>query len=455
MDLTSELARAQALLQARAGETEVELRLDATRRACELLGDIHTSAPVITVTGTNGKTSTVRMVDTLIRAHDLRTGRFSSPHMQDLTERFSVDGEPVNAERFVEIVDDIQPVLYIVDQELAQSDRPPLTFFEALTVVAFAIFADAPVDVMILEVGMGGEWDSTNVADAQVCVFTPVSLDHQQFLGDTVEEIARTKAGILNRTVDPSPAPHPVAVVGPQVPEVEDVFASEFADRGVESRWLGREFGLQSRVNAVDGQVIHVRTQLEDYPDLFLPLHGEHQAVNATVALAAVEAFLGTEDKPLNVDVVGEGMSAVTSPGRIEILRSEPTVIVDGAHNAHAAQVLAETVGDAFDFAEVVAVVAMYADKDPHGVFEHLSRFARRVIVTQVQSPRAMGADELAHAASEWWEADDVLVENDMNSALMKALDLALDESGTGVVVTGSLSTVGEARTLLGRKEQS
>ena len=286
-------------------------------------------------------------------------------------------------------------------------------------------------------------------------MFTPVSLDHQQFLGDTVEEIARTKAGILNRTVDPSPAPHPVAVMAPQVPEVEEVFASEFSGRGTQSTWLGREFGLQNRVNAVDGQVIHVRTQLGDYPDLFLPLHGEHQAVNAAVALAAVEAFLGTEDKPLNADVVGEGMSAVTSPGRVEVLRSEPTVIVDGAHNAHAAQVLAETMSDAFDFSEVVAVVAMYADKDPHGLFEHIHRFAGRVIVTHVQSPRAMDAEQLAHAAREWWDADDVYVESDMNSALMKALDLALDESGTGVVVTGSLSTVGEARTLLGRKEQS
>lgn len=452
---TTELARAQALLQARAGETEVELRLDATKRACELLGDVHTSAPAITVTGTNGKTSTVRMIDALIRAHDLRVGRFSSPHLQDLTERFSVDGEPVSAEKFVEIVDDIQPVLQVVDRELAEQNRPPLTFFEALTVVAFAIFADAPVDVMVLEVGMGGEWDSTNVADAQVCVFTPVSLDHQAYLGDTVEDIARTKAGILNRTVDPSPAPNPIAVVSAQVPEVEDVLAGEFSDRGVESRWLGHQFGLQSRLNAVDGQVIHVRTQLGDYPDLFLPLHGEHQAVNAAVALAAVEAFLATEDKPLNADVVGEGFNAMTSPGRMEILRADPTVIVDGAHNPDAAKTVADTVADAFDFPEVVAVVAMYADKDPHGVLEHVHRFARRVVVTQVLSPRAMDREELAEAAQEWWDPDDVIVERDMNTALMKALDLAMEEPGTGIVVTGSLSTVGEARTLLGRTDVS
>lgn len=447
-------ARAVALLQARAGETEVELRLDATGRACALLGDIHTFAPVITVTGTNGKTSTVRMIDALIRAHGLRTGRFTSPHMQSVTERFAVDGQPVTREKFTQIVTDIQPILQMVDAELTQQGRPALTFFEALTVVAFAVFADAPVDVMVLEVGMGGQWDSTNVADAQVCVFTPISLDHQKFLGDTVEEIAATKAGILERTVDPSPAPSPVAVVGQQVPEVAAVLARECTDRGVEARVLGEHFGLQRRVLAVDGQMIDVRTALGEYSDLFLPLHGEHQALNATVAIAAVEAFLASADAPLNAELVGDGLSDVTSPGRVEILRSEPTIVVDGAHNPHGAQVLATTLADAFDFTDVVAVVAMYADKDPHGLLEYVHRFASRVVVAQVQSARAMDVQDLASAAREWWEPDAVIAQPNLNAALMKAIDLTLDaQPGVGIVVTGSLSTVAEARTLLGKKE--
>lgn len=453
----ADLARAQASLQARAGETQVELRLDATRRACELLGDIHTSGPVITVTGTNGKTSTTRMIDALIRAHGLRTGRFTSPHLQHLTERFAVDGQPVSAETFVRIVDEIEPVLEIVDAELAEADRPPLTFFEALTVVAFAIFADAPVDVMVLEVGMGGQWDSTNVADAQVCVFTPISLDHQKLLGDTVEEIAATKAGILDRTVDPSPAPEPIAVVGKQSAAATSVLEHQFATRGVEARWMGRQFGVENITVAVDGQLVHLRTAWGDYPDVFLPVHGGHQAANAAVALAAVEALLASEDAPLNAEVVGEGLNDVTSPGRLEILRSEPTVLVDGAHNPHGAAALADALGESFDFRAVVAVVAMFADKDPHGVLEHVHRFASRVVVTRTLNPRAMDVDVLREAAAGWWDEDDVFVEKDMNAALMRAIDLAMDdgEPGVGIVVTGSLSTVAEARTLLGRNEAS
>ncbi|MCQ9368342.1 bifunctional folylpolyglutamate synthase/dihydrofolate synthase [Brevibacterium sp. 91QC2O2] len=451
----AELVRVLTALQARAGETQVELRLDATRRACELLGDIHTAAPAITVTGTNGKTTTVRMVESLLAAADIRVGRFSSPHLHKLTERISVDGAPVADADFVRIYDEVEPYLLIVDGELAEAARPPLTYFEVLTILAFAVFADTPVDVYVLEVGMGGQWDSTNVADAQVCGFTPIGLDHMQFLGDTVTEIAATKAGILDRTVDPSPAPEPVAVIGRQDEEATAELARQVSERGVESAWLGRDFELADRQRAVDGQLITIRTTHGVYEDIFLPLHGAHQAENAAVALAIVERFL-TVDQPLDLELVGRGFAQVTSPGRVETVRADPTIIVDGAHNPQAAAVLAETLEEAFDFRRVVAVLAMFADKDPHGVLEYVHRFADTVVVTAALNPRALPADELAVFAAEWWDEDDIVVAGNMNEALMRALDIvAADaEPGTGIVVTGSLATVAEARTLLGKADE-
>lgn len=453
-DSQAELLRVYASLQARAGETQVEVRLDATLRACELLGDIHRVAPVITVTGTNGKTSTARMIDAIISAHDLRVGRFTSPHLHSVTERISVDGAPVSVDSFVRIHDEISPYLDIVDAELLAAGRVRLTYFEALTILAFAVFADAPVDVVVTEVGMGGEWDSTNVADAEVCVFTKVGLDHQQFLGDTIEEIARTKAGILNRTIDPSPAPHPVAVIGAQTEEAGDVLVAEAARREVTAFVEDTNFRLLERSQAVDGQLITVAGLRDVYSDLFLPLHGIHQAHNASVAIAAAEAFLSADDKPLISETVAEGLSHVTSPGRAELVRTGPPVVVDGAHNPDAARVLAETITEAFDFDYLVVVLAMFADKDIHGVLEELHRTGDAFVITEVVNGRAMSSADLASAAREWVDEDQVFEAPDMNAALMRAIDL-VNESGAsrpGVLVTGSIFTVAEARLLLGKE---
>ena len=455
---TGELARVYAALLARAGETQVELRLDATRRACELLGDIHMAAPAIMLTGTNGKTSTARMVDALLSAHNLRVGRFTSPHLTHVTERISVDGEEVGHATFARVYDEIEPVLALVDQGLADEGRPGLTFFEALTVLALAVFADAPVDAMVLEVGMGGEWDSTNVVDARVCGFTAVGLDHQRFLGDTVAEIAATKAGILNRTVDPTPELEPLVIIARQ-PE-EDALAvltEQVTSRGLQGWVEGQGFGVVERTLAVDGQMISLRGIGGDYPDLFLPLHGEHQAHNAATAVALAEAFLTGGDRPLAEDAVGEAFSSLTSPGRLEVLKSEPTVLVDGAHNPAGAAALAQTMDEAFDLTDVTVVLGMFADKDPHGVLEYVHRFADRVIVTQTLSERAMDTDDLAAAAEEWFDADDVTVAATVKDALMRALDLADtaeaaagERARAGIVVTGSLLTVAEARILMG-----
>ena len=453
----AELARVYALLLARAGETQVELRLDATRRACEVLGDIHTAAPTITVTGTNGKTSTARMLDSLITAHDLRVGRFTSPHMHSVTERISVDGAPVDIPTFVRIYDEIAHYLDIIDAQLESEDRPKLTYFEALTVLAFAVFADAPVDVVITEVGMGGQWDSTNVADAQVCVFTKIGLDHQAFLGGTIEAIAATKAGVLDRSVDPSPAPEPVAVTAVQDEAAQTVLDSEAERREIALVTEDRDFRLLDRQRAVDGQLITVQGRRDVYADVFVPLHGSHQAHNAAVAVVAAEAFLGTEDKPLNQETVAEGLAQVTSPGRAELVRTGPSVVVDGAHNPDAAHVLAETLDEAFDFDYVVMVLAMLGDKDVDGVLEELHRSADVFVVSETLSARALPVDKLAEAAREWVDEDSVIVTSDINAALMKAIDLAtgVAAKSPGIVVTGSLYTVAEARLLLGKGEES
>lgn len=449
------LTRVYAALLTRAGETQIEVRLDATKRAVELLGDIHRAAPVITVTGTNGKTSTARMIDAILTAHDLRVGRFTSPHLHSVTERVSVDGAPVSDEDFVRIFDEIAPYLDIVDAELAEAGRARLTYFEVLTILAFAIFADAPVDVVVAEVGMGGEWDSTNVADAQVCVFTRIGMDHQAFLGDTLAEIAATKAGILNRSIDPSPAPEPTAVIALQEDEALTVLDAEVAARSVPTLVEDRNFRLLERQRAVDGQLISVQGLRDVYSDLFLPLHGEHQAHNAAVALVAAETFLGDEDKPLDRDTVAEGLSHVTSPGRAELVRTGPAVLVDGAHNPDAARVLADTIAEAFDFDYTVIVLGMLADKDVHGVLEALHRSADAFVVTAPVSDRALEVDTLAAAAREWVDEDAVLTAPDLNAALMKAFDLveASAAESPGVIVTGSLYTVAEARVLLGREE--
>jgi dihydrofolate synthase/folylpolyglutamate synthase len=451
-----ELARVYAALLARAGETQVELRLDATRRACELLGDIHRAAPAIMITGTNGKSSTARMVDALLSAHNLRVGRFTSPHLTRVTERISVDGVEVEAGTFARVHDEIEPVLALVDQGLADEGRPGLTFFEALTVLALAVFADAPVDVMVLEVGMGGEWDSTNVVDARVCGFTAVGLDHQRFLGDTIEAIATTKAGILDRTVEDTPEPSPLVVIARQ-PEEDAlaVLSEQVTSRGLQG-WVEDE-GF-----AVDGQMVSLRGIGGDYPDLFLPLHGAHQAHNAATAVAIAEAFLTGGERVLAEDAVGEALSTLTSPGRLEVLKSEPTILVDGAHNPAGAAALADTMAEAFDLTDVTVVLGMFADKDPHGVLEYVHRFADRVIVTQALSERAMESQDLADAAQEWFDADDVIVTATVKDALMWAIDLADtaeaaagERARAGIVVTGSLLTVAEARVLLGAGERS
>jgi dihydrofolate synthase / folylpolyglutamate synthase len=421
----------------RVGEAEIRPRLEPTRRVAELLGDPQRSAPVVHVTGTNGKTSTSRMIESLLRASGLRPGLLTSPHLVRVNERILIDGEPISNEALARNWDDIAPYLLIVDTELEAAGDEPLTFFEALTVLAFACFADAPVDVIVLEVGMGGEWDSTNVADGQVAVFTPIALDHQSRLGNTVSEIARTKAGIIK------PAASVVTAMQSQDAMDELRAAAKQFEASVSVEMV--DFAVAGTTVAVGGQVLDVRGRAGSYPEVYLPLYGDHQAQNAAVAVAAVETFLGDGTRPLDQDVVTEGLGSVTSPGRLQLIGIEPTVLVDAAHNPHGASALRDALTEYFDFDEWTFVVGILADKDAHGIIAELAPIAERFHVTRSTSDRAIGVDALASIVLSESHEDATYQYGTLEHAMQAAREWASQSPRRAVVVTGSITLVGDA----------
>jgi dihydrofolate synthase/folylpolyglutamate synthase len=436
-------AAEQALL-ARWGESKIGPSRHRIDDLMDVLGQPQKAYRSIHITGTNGKTSTARMIDELLRGFGLRTGRYTSPHLSSMTERIVLDGEQVSDRVFADAVDEIAPFLEIVDE---RSDMP-MTFFEAFTGLAFAIFADAPVDVAVVEVGLGGAWDATNVLDAPVAVITPIGLDHVELLGDTVAEIATEKAGIIH--------PGSSAILAAQPVEA----AAELIKRAIEVKAAvareGMEFGVADRQIAVGGQVLTLQGLGGLYEQVFMPLHGAYQAQNAMCALAAVEAFfgIGAETGPLDIDIVRAAFAAVTSPGRLEPVRSAPTVLVDASHNPAGMTVTVEALGEGFDFRQLVGVVAMLADKDVRGSLTVLEPALDQIVVTQNSSSRAMSADELGALAVEIFGADRVTVEPRLDDAIETAVRLAEENAdgvlaGSGVLVTGSVVTAGEARTLL------
>lgn len=438
-----EVQRVEAALYARIGEQAPERRLTATRRAVELLGDPHLAYPVIHVTGTNGKTSTARMAESIVRAHGLRTGLMTSPHLVSIRERIVIDGEPIAADRFVENWDDITPILAMTDQELTDKGEQPLTFFEALTVLALACFAEAPVDVAVIEVGMGGEWDSTNVVQSQVQVITPVAIDHAKQLGSTVAEIARTKSGIIK--------PSSSVVSSAQTPEAlaELQRAAELTESTLAVEGTG--FSVVSDTPAVGGQLVTVQGIAGRYDDLFVPLFGQHQAHNAAVAIAAVESFLGRGSQALDEDVLSEGLANATSPGRLQPIAQEPTVVVDAAHNPHGARALAEALPVAFPSEHVVGVVGILGDKDARGFVRALKDTVQTFVVTQPPGDRALDADAFARIVVAEVGEDRVVVEPALEQALQEARDLAeeADAEDALVLVAGSIVMVGKVMDLV------
>ncbi|KRV46382.1 dihydrofolate synthase [Wenjunlia vitaminophila] len=445
----------EAELASRWPETRLEPSLDRIRALMDVLGEPQRTYPAIHITGTNGKTSTARIVERLLGGFQFRTGRYTSPHVQSVTERISLDGEPISAERFVEVYQELAPYVAMVDA--AQPHR--MSFFEVLTGMAFAAFADAPVDVAVVEVGMGGGWDATNVVDATVAVVTPIALDHTDRLGSTPGEIAKEKAGIIKASRRAGEgAPGPVVVLAQQPVDAAQTLLKHAVEMDATVAREGMEFGVLRRELAVDGQLLTLRGLGGEYPDLFLPLHGAHQAHNAAVALAAVEAFFGvgsSQTEPLDIDVVRSALSRVTSPGRLEVVRHGPTVLVDAAHNPAGAAATAGAVSEAFDFTRLVGVVGTSQGKDTAGLLEAFEPIFAEVVVTQNSSPRATPVDELAALAVDIFGAERVRVEPRLDDALEAAVELAEEEgafAGAGVLVTGSVITVGEARLLLGKE---
>jgi dihydrofolate synthase/folylpolyglutamate synthase len=434
-------ARAQQEVLARAPEHDVQPSLDRIRLLVDLLGEPQRAYPVVHVTGTNGKTTTTRLVEALLREFGLRTGRFTSPHLHAMTERIAVDGDPISGAAFARAWDEIKPFVELVD---ARSEIP-MTYFEVLAGLAYAVFADTPVDVAVVEVGMGGTWDATNVADGRVAVVTPVAIDHTRFLGSTVEEIAAEKAGIIK--------PGAVAVLAQQPVEAAEVILRHAADVGATVVREGIEYGVTARSVAVGGQQLTLQGLGGVYDDVFLPLHGVHQAHNAATALAAVEAFLGGGQGRLDVDVVRAAFAGATSPGRLEVVRRSPTVLVDAAHNPAGALATAEAIRDAFDFTRLVGVVAAFGDKDVEGILTAFEPVMTEVVVTQMASPRAMPLDELTDVAEGIFGVGRVTAVARLEEAIDEAVRRAESQgelSGAGVLVTGSITTVAQARALFG-----
>jgi dihydrofolate synthase/folylpolyglutamate synthase len=439
-----EYAAVEAELNQR-GFTRMVFDLGRIEELLDVLGSPQRAYPSIHLTGTNGKTSTARMIDGLLRAHGLHTGRYTSPHLETVRERISLDGDPVEEDRFIDVYREVEPVAALLD---ARNDEP-LTYFDMTTALAFAAFADAPVDVAVVEVGLGGAEDSTNVIQAGICVITPIGLDHTEWLGDTIGEIALAKSGIVHNGATLICAAQPDEAMEPILDRCAEVGATIVRE--------GHEFGVIERSLAFGGQVLTLQGLGGVYDEIFLPLHGAHQAQNAALALVAVEAFLGIgRDKALEADLVREGFSGATSPGRLERLRTAPTIIVDAAHNPHGMAATVTALTEEFAFGRLIGVVAMLADKDVESSLELLEPVLDEIVITRNSSPRVMDPAELGAVASDIFGEDRVHVHPELPDAIEVAVELAEADqdtalSGVGVLITGSVVTVADARKLLKR----
>jgi len=447
VDIEARMHEVEREIVSRRPEHSVDLALDRMAELVGLLGDPQRACPVIHITGTNGKTSTARMTDALLRSRGLRSGRFTSPHLVSIRERIVVDGAPVDPGRFVAAYEEIIPYVRLVDERHPAA----MSFFEVLTGMAFAIFADTPVDVMVLEVGVGGRLDCTNVADGVVAVITPIAIDHTRLLGNTIEEIAEEKAGIIK--------PGATAVLAQQSLAAAEVLLRHAVEVAATVAREGAEFGVLSREQAVGGQQLTLRGLRGTYEDVFLPLFGLHQAGNAACALAAVEAFAGVSGEgqgALDADLVREAFAQVTSPGRLEVIRRSPTIIIDAAHNPAGMAATAAAIEESFTFSSLTGVFAASGDKDVPGILAELEPLLTDIVVTRNSSERSLDPGQTAELAAEIFGEDRVHPAARLDDAIDVAVTLAdeaVAESGPGtggVLVTGSVITAGDARRLLG-----
>ena len=469
-DEIASLLQVEHLLDQRWPETRIAPSLTRISALMDLLGSPQLGYPAIHIAGTNGKTSVARMVDALVTALQQRTGRTISPHLQSATERIAIDGKPISPAQYVATYREIEPFVQMIDEQSQSAGGPAMSKFEVLTAMAFAAFADAPVDVAVIEVGLGGRWDATNVVNAPVAVITPIGIDHVEYLGADIGGIAGEKAGIIRKAPGAETgAPDTVAIIARQVPEAMEVLLAQSIKTDAAVAREDSEFAVLGRQVAVGGQVLQLQGLSGVYSDVYLPLHGEHQAHNAVVALAAVEAFFGAgAQRQLDVDAVRAGFAAVTSPGRLERMRSTPTVFIDAAHNPAGAAALAQTLAGEFDFRTLIGVISVMADKDVDGIVAALEPVFDSVVVTHNGSPRALDVESLALVAGARFGPERVLTAPNLSDAIDTATALVDDAvrdgeldglvdgqagafSGTGIVITGSVVTAGAARTLFGR----
>ncbi|MGO9032579.1 bifunctional tetrahydrofolate synthase/dihydrofolate synthase [Mycobacterium sp.] len=463
-DEIAALLQVEHLLDQRWPETKIEPSLTRITALMDLLGSPQRGYPSVHIAGTNGKTSVARMVDALLTALQRRTGRTTSPHLQSAVERIAIDGHPISPAQYVDTYREIEPFVQIIDRQSQNDGGPAMSKFEVLTAMAFAAFADAPIEVAVVEVGLGGRWDATNVVNAPVAVITSIGIDHVEYLGGDIAGIAGEKAGIITKADEG--APDTVAVIGRQVPEAMEVLLAQTVRADAAVAREDSEFAVLGRQVAIGGQVLQLQGLGGVYSDVYLPLHGEHQAHNAALALAAVEAFFGAgAQRQLDVDAVRAGFAAATSPGRLERMRSAPTVFIDAAHNPAGAAALAQTLAEEFDFRFLVGVVSVLADKDVGGILAVLEPVLDRIVITHNGSPRALDVESLALAAQQWFGPDRVITAENLPAAIDTAIALVDDAfvdgadaevggdafSGTGIVITGSVVTAGVARTLFGR----
>jgi dihydrofolate synthase/folylpolyglutamate synthase len=428
-------------LLARWPENRIAPTLERISALVDMLGSPQLTYPTIHIGGTNGKTTTSRMVDSLLFEMGLRTGRFTSPHLESYLERICINGQPIDAKELIFSFNDISPYLDLMDTKFDN----PISFFEAITALAFAAFAEHPIDVGVIEVGMGGQWDATNVVDADVSVIMPIGLDHMEYLGNTIAEIATTKAGIIKE--------QGFVVLAQQEPEAAVELLRRTAEVGADVAREGLEYSIDSRAIAVGGQLISITGLRGHYDDIFLPLHGKHQASNAAAALIAVEAFFGEQD--LDIHAVRAGFANVTSPGRCEIVHRDPTIILDAAHNPHGAKAIAETIQSEFTFDDVTGIVALMADKDALGILQALEPIMNQIIVTTNSAARSMSVGDLEALATQVFGADRVFAQPTLSDAIDKAIKDSvrpLSDETLAILITGSVVTVGEARTAVRKR---
>ncbi len=429
---------------ARAPEHKIQPSLERVRAVLDILGDPQNTYPSVHITGTNGKTSTARMTDALLTAMGMRVGRFTSPHLSDVRERISLEGEPISRAGFIAAWEDIAPYVQMVDERSTSEGGPVLSFFEVFTVMALAAFADYPVDAAVVEVGLGGQWDATNVLNGDVAIITPIGMDHTKWLGSTLEDIAREKAGIIK--------PRQTVVIAKQpTAEVLDILVERARECDATVRVEGRDWEVLSTQLAVGGQMITVRTPAAVYEDLFIPLHGEHQAHNAAAALVAAEAFIG--GRAVDGQIVERGLMSASSPGRLEVVRTSPTIIVDAAHNPAGARVLADAVEASFDFTRLVGVFSAMGDKDVESILAEVEPRIEHLVITEMDGERAMPLDQLQELAHDVFGEDRVTVADTLPQAIEAAVHDAEatpdPATSTGVIIFGSVVLAGMARELL------